>query len=220
MDDLNCSGEEVFQTLRELDTINNLLGGNRVTLNALASLMESTRPVPTSIVDVGCGSGEALRLIRRWSRSKGIYLTLTGVDANPFIIEYARRKTPLEDYINYEVADILSPDFAPERFDVIFGTLFFHHFTDHQLIEFLKRARTAGAAVIINDIHRHPLAWYSIAWLTRMFSKSKMVRNDAPVSVLRAFKKKELREILAQAGFVDYTVRWMWAFRWQVIAKV
>lgn len=35
MDDLQCSGEVVHQTLRELDFINHWLGGNKVTLEGL-----------------------------------------------------------------------------------------------------------------------------------------------------------------------------------------
>ncbi|MDQ2657524.1 MAG: SAM-dependent methyltransferase, partial [Bacteroidota bacterium] len=68
-------------------------------------------------------------------------------------------------------------------------------------------------------IHRHWLAYYSIKWLTRMFSKSAMVRHDAPLSVHRAFRKSELEEILRRAGLVDYKIKWRWAFRWQVIVR-
>ncbi len=47
-----------------------------------------------------------------------------------------------------------------------------------------------------------------------------MVKYDAPLSVLRAFKKQELIEILNKAGIRDYAIRWQWAFRWQVIVRV
>ncbi|MBA4057205.1 MAG: SAM-dependent methyltransferase, partial [Marivirga sp.] len=70
---------------------------------------------------------------------------------------------------------------------------------------------------IINDIHRHSLAYYSIRLLTKVFSKSSMVKFDAPLSVRRAFTKKELLEILNEAGIKKYTIQWKWAFRWQVL---
>jgi len=72
-------------------------------------------------------------------------------------------------------------------------------------------------AIIVNDIHRHPLAYYSIKWLTSLFSKSSMVKFDAPLSVLRAFKRNELKSILKKAGVENYQLRWRWAFRWQLI---
>ena len=71
--------------------------------------------------------------------------------------------------------------------------------------------------IVINDIHRNWFSYYSIKLLTKLFSKSAMVKFDAPLSVLRAFKKNELKSILDQAGFSNYTLKWMWAFRWQVI---
>jgi hypothetical protein len=77
--------------------------------------------------------------------------------------------------------------------------------------------RQANQAVIINDLHRHPLAYYSIKWITRLFSGSYLVKNDAPLSVLRAFRKPELEEILDKCNIKKYALRWQWAFRWQLI---
>jgi hypothetical protein len=50
-------------------------------------------------------------------------------------------------------------------------------------------------------------------------SKSSMVKYDAPLSVLRAFRKKDLKEILTQAGIKKFSIQWKWAFRWQVVAR-
>jgi hypothetical protein len=66
-------------------------------------------------------------------------------------------------------------------------------------------------------LHRHPVAYYSIKALTNLFSGSYLVKNDAPLSVLRAFRKKELQNLLLAAGIKNYSLRWKWAFRWQLI---
>jgi hypothetical protein len=71
--------------------------------------------------------------------------------------------------------------------------------------------------IVINDIHRHWLAYYSIKLLTRLFSKSAMVKFDAPLSVLRAFSRQELSDILHQAGIRHFQLSWKWAFRWQAV---
>lgn len=219
MDDLTCGGEVVRQTLSELETINALLGGNQVTINALSRILSASRERSFSIVDVGCGSGEVLRQVRKWSRKKGLELTLTGVDANPNIIDYARAHTPTDMRIDYEVRDIFSPEFDLSRFDIVVGTLFFHHFTEEELIRFFTRVReNVSIGLIVNDIHRHPLAYHSIRFLTRLLSRSPMVRHDAPVSVLRAFNREEVSGVIRKAGFSQISLRWMWAFRWQVIA--
>jgi hypothetical protein len=75
----------------------------------------------------------------------------------------------------------------------------------------------ADVAVIINDLHRHLLAYYSIKYLTRWLGGSRLVQNDAPLSVARAFTRADWQRLLAQAGIERYELRWCWAFRWQVI---
>jgi hypothetical protein len=98
------------------------------------------------------------------------------------------------------------------------ATLFLHHFTNNQLINlFIQIKKQAIVGVLVNDIHRHPLAYYSIRWLTTLFSKSKMVKYDAPLSVRRAFKKSEFKMILSKSGIKSYNLQWQWAFRWRLI---
>jgi len=71
--------------------------------------------------------------------------------------------------------------------------------------------------VVINDLHRHPLAYYSIKYLTQLFGGSRLVQNDAPLSVARAFSRADWQRLLAQASITQYELRWCWAFRWQVV---
>ncbi len=221
MDDLHCSGEVLHQTLRELENINYLLGGNQVTLNGLNQLLED---VPLSkdlhIVDLGCGGGDILKLIRRLLDLKKFTATLTGIDANPNVIKFATNNTPTSYRIQYESLNIFSEDFRARKFDIVTGTLFFHHFTTEQLVAFFKQLKNqASVGLIINDIHRHWFSYYSIKWLTQIFSRSRMVRHDAPLSVLRAFSKDELQGILKQSGIINFRIKWRWAFRWQVIVR-
>jgi 2-polyprenyl-3-methyl-5-hydroxy-6-metoxy-1,4-benzoquinol methylase len=220
MDDLNCSGEVVHQTLRELETINKLLGGNYVTIDGLSRLVDRTGIKRMTVADLGCGGGDILKLIRKWGNKKRIQIDLTGIDANPNITAFADEHTLPSMNISYEAIDIFSDEFRKRKFDIVIGTLFFHHFSSEQLIEFfsnLKHQVTTG--IVVNDIHRHWFAFYSIKWLTGAFSKSSMVKFDAPLSVLRSFTRKELTEIMEKAGITDYSIRWMWAFRWQVVVR-
>lgn len=222
MDDLNCQGQVVEQTLRELDFINHWLGGNAVTLSALqASWREIPADQELTILDLGCGSGELLRIISRKAILANRKVRLIGIDANPHIVEYARKHSADYPNIRFEAMDIFSENFKQLSCDIVLATLFVHHFSDAQLSSFLFQLKSqVRRAIIINDIHRHPLAFYSIQWLTRWFSRSTMVKYDAPLSVLRAFHKSELQDILRKAQITRFKLSWRWAFRWQVVIRL
>ena len=214
MDDLNCSGNVVHQTLRELEFINRMLGGNAVTVSGVKQLMPKKTSEKIKIVDLGCGGGDMLTLLKKRFKTS---LQLKGIDANPHIVQYARQHNGGDDVL-FEAVDIFSDAFKKETCDILTATLFFHHFSKDQLIEIFSRAKQqARLGMVVNDLHRHPLAYYSIKLLTKFFSKSAMVKFDAPLSVLRGFSRKELEDLLKEAGIRKYTLSWRWAFRWQLI---
>ena len=218
MDDLNCSGDVVNQTLKELDTINKFLGGNKVTLQGIESLVKKKLATGLHIVDLGCGSGELLKIVARKFRKSNPHSIFLGIDANPNIVRYAQKHVLPFPEVSISTEDILDTEFKQKKFDIILATLFFHHFSSTQLIQIFKGfKKQACLGVVINDLHRHWLAYYSIKILTRFFSRSSMVKYDAPLSVHRGFKRAELMDILHQAGIKNYTLKWKWAFRWQVV---
>lgn len=218
MDDLHYTGPLMDRTLYELEIINNWLGGNDVTIGGLGNLLSTSINNTITIADLGCGRGDMLRLIDSWSKKRNIPVRLVGIDANPYIIRAAKENLKQFPHIEFQAINIFSPEFQSQKFDVVIGTLFYHHFTNNELIQLLQHLKQQVAiGFIINDIHRHPLAYYSIRLLTKLFSRSSMVQFDAPLSVRRAFTKTELLEILGKAGITKFTIKWKWAFRWQVL---
>ncbi|MCX7636463.1 MAG: methyltransferase domain-containing protein [Cyclobacteriaceae bacterium] len=218
MDDLTCSGEVVHQTLRELDVINKWLGGNMVTLQALQQILPVNPNRVITIADLGCGSGE---MLKRISESfPGYPFQLTGFDANPHIIAYARQYVN-DPSINLLSENIFSYSFSKRKFDIVVATLFFHHFTSAELVQIFRQLLyQTRIGIVVNDLHRHPLAYHSIRLLTTLFSRSDMVKYDAPLSVLRGFTRDEIEEIMKEAGIHTFTLNWKWAFRWQVIIRI
>lgn len=219
MDDLDAGGEEIHQTLRELETINKWLGGNKVTTDGLSRLLKE-RPSSEKLVmaDLGCGGGDILMLVAQWARQNSIEVELKGYDANPNIIAYAQENCKAYPEISFYVEDIFSDSFKTNQFDLVLCTLFTHHFTEEQLTKIFHQFKVqAKVGVIINDLHRHWLAYYSIKLLTQLFSKSAMVKYDAPLSVRRAFRRVDLQKIMKAADINNFSLKWMWAFRWQLI---
>ncbi|TGE21631.1 methyltransferase domain-containing protein [Hymenobacter aquaticus] len=219
MDDLSLASDALRQNLDELETINTWLGGYRVVLGGLRRLQPRFPPGRAlRLADLGSGGGDTLRHIAAWTRRHRVPAELVGVDANAFMISYAAEKAAGFPEISFAQQDIFSAEFRRQRFDVITCSLFCHHFSSEALAVLLRQLHgQAQVGVIINDLHRQPLAYYSIKWLTRLFRGSYLVQNDAPLSVARAFTRREWQAILAAAGIERYTLRWCWAFRWQVI---
>ncbi|MFT6055281.1 MAG: 2-polyprenyl-3-methyl-5-hydroxy-6-metoxy-1,4-benzoquinol methylase [Roseivirga sp.] len=218
MDDLEASGEVIPQTLKELETINKWLGGNYVTTNGLDQLLKRKKAKKLRIADLGCGGGDMLKLVAKWAKMRKVEVSLIGFDANPHIVDYAKENCDGFENISFEVSDIFSDEFKQRKFDVILCTLFTHHFKEEQLTKIFNQFKSqATIGTVINDLHRHWLAEFLIKWLTRFFSKSDMVKNDAPLSVRRAFRRNELQLILKDAEIDIFSLRWMWAFRWQLI---
>lgn len=216
MDDLQCHGPVVNQTLHELEFINQWLGGNAVTMDGVRQLAKGRKDL--TIADLGCGSGDILKMLADWGRKTGISLTLTGIDANPHIAAFARNNCRDYPEIQIESLDIFSEAFSERKYDIVTGTLFFHHFGNEALMNFFSKLKhQVHIGIVINDIHRHRLAYYAIKFLTRLFSKSDMVKFDAPLSVLRAFTRQELSDVLHHSGIQRFQLSWKWAFRWQAV---
>jgi 2-polyprenyl-3-methyl-5-hydroxy-6-metoxy-1,4-benzoquinol methylase len=241
MDDLDCHGDVVDQTLRELEVINRLLGGDHVTIEGIKKLLNSrktNRTVDTEgtervavntqrgkqdlrsvmIGDLGCGGGDLAVKMVKWGRQHGVSIDVEGIDANPHIVNFAKRNCKDFKEISFHALDVFSAEFKSKKYDITTATLFIHHFTDEQLVELFKSMKDQSRlGVVINDIHRHTLSYHSIKWLTSLFSRSAMVKFDAPLSVRRAFRKDELIAILKSAGISNYSLNWRWAFRWQLL---
>jgi len=212
LDHDNIPFEDIKQNLKELNTINTLLGGHSITLDGIKKLLPNTTD-EIQITEIGCGGGDNLAYLQK--KLKG-NIKFTGVDLKETCINFAKETYPSIDFICSDYR-LLKLNKKP---DIIFSSLFCHHFTNEQLIEQFKwlQANTRNG-FIINDLQRHPLAYSSIKLLTQLFSKSYLVKNDAPLSVARGFHKKELNELMKTANIYNFDILWKWAFRYLVVAK-
>ena len=211
--------EDIKQNMHELDVINTWLGGHQITIKGFLQLISGVAHPQTLIIcEIGCGGGDNLRVIQQYCKKKSINIQLIGVDINPHCIAYAHSR------IENEGLEFICSDYARASFtqkpDIIFSSLFCHHFTEDELqFQFMWMKNNSTLGFFVNDLHRHPFAYHSIKLITRVFSNSYLVKNDAPLSVARGFKKYELAELLQQSSITNYQLTWMWAFRWLLIFK-
>ena len=219
MDDFSIGGDLLRDTLDKLENINHWLGGNKVTLNGLKSILENhPKEQEITIVDVGCGHGDILRDVAKFGRKNNYTFKLIGIDANFTAIQYANELSIDFPELSFENQDIFSDEFKKRKFDVVLATLFLHHFKEPELVSFLKNTlKQTKIGIVVNDLHRHKLAYY-LFMLLSIFISNKMIIEDGLTSVLRGFKRTNLEEMSIKIN-VNPKVSWKWAFRFLWILK-
>lgn len=220
MDDFSMEGEILRDALDKIAAINKLLGGNKVTLDAVKTLIRRQPPgTIISILDVGCGNGDMLRTLAHYARKHGLLFKLHGIDANAFTIRHAEQLSAEYAEISYSSKDIFGYN-LPAQYDIILCTLTLHHFKDVQLLElmhyFIKQSRLG---VVVNDLHRSALAYYLFKLICTLFGLNDMSREDGLVSILRGFKRQDLEGYSKSLQLKKYSIRWKWAFRYQWIIQ-
>jgi 2-polyprenyl-3-methyl-5-hydroxy-6-metoxy-1,4-benzoquinol methylase len=219
MDDFSIGGDLLRDTLDKLENINRWLGGNLVTVNGLkAMLLNHTKEQEITIVDIGCGHGDILRDVAKFGRKNKYNFKLIGIDANPTAIHYANELSIDFPELSFETQDIFSEEFKNRKFDVVLATLFLHHFKEPELVFFLKNTlKQTKIGIVVNDLHRNKLAYY-LFMLLSIFISNKMIIEDGLTSVLRGFKRKDLKEMSEKINVKSF-ISWKWAFRYLWILK-
>lgn len=206
--------EEYNDCLKQLERIGRFLGGDKATFRAFDRL---DRP-PGSILDVGCGGGQfALKLAKRYPKC-----SVKGIDLSPRAIEYARRQLAREPGLDVEFSLSPTPELRqrPKSFDVVTSTLVCHHLSDEAIVDFIRRSvQVATQAVIINDLHRHFLASSGFLALAHLFFRNRLIFHDGPISIERAFKRKDWQAYLQAADIPEdsWSLSWHPFFRWILV---
>jgi SAM-dependent methyltransferase len=191
---------ELEESLDHVDEVNRLLGGRRALWYALRPLLDDTRV--TAILDLGTGSADLPRDIARRARRAALMVTIAATDLHPQMRAIARERTAGLPEVRVGAADALALPYAAGSFDVVLLSLTLHHFEPDGQVQALREAgRVARRAVIVNDLERCRANYYGARLLAATrWRGNRLTRHDAPLSVLRAFTRDELRRIAGDAG--------------------
>ena len=221
MDNFSMEGEILRDALDKIAKINQLLGGNQLTLRGVQNLI-ATIPNKTeiTIVDVGCGNGDMLRTLSKYGLKHQLNFKLIGIDANAFTINHARELSINYPNISYYCEDVFGKNFAALKYDIVLCTLTLHHFKDNEIILLMTVFyANCSIGVVINDLHRSAISYRLFQALCFVFRLNSMSREDGLVSILRGFKKNELVNFSQKLNLKNYEIQWKWAFRYQWIIK-
>ena len=214
MDDMSVDGEFLDRALRELTKINLWLGGHATSLKGIRTFTKHIPPLKIlTILDVGAGGADIVDA----TSSMRANVKITSFDLNQSACDYAARVHPSLQVVQ---GSVLAIPFPHQSFDIVHASLFLHHFTESELHEILRSLiSVARYGIVINDLRRSVFAYIGITLVTRLFSRSAMVKHDGPLSVRRGFTKKELQRLCAALSSASFTIQRRWAFRWLVCIK-
>jgi ubiquinone/menaquinone biosynthesis C-methylase UbiE len=193
--------------LRDLARVNRFMGGTALSWRALRPLLsDGNGGRALRLLDVGTGAADIpFGLARRAERS-GVGLQIVATDVRPEIVAIARARAPDNAVASVEL-DLGQTDHIDEpdgSFDVVHSSMVLHHLDPLPAVAALREmARVASRAVIVNDLDR-TAAWYLGARLLALLTTTNAyTRNDGPLSVRRAYRPNEVRQLAERAGLVE-----------------
>ena len=213
--------ELLQQDLRNLTIINRYLGGYRGVMRAVARLVEEQKLARFSLLDVGAGSGDIPARIATRIRKKRIAARLVAIETEPVTVAVAAEKTRDYPEISLVQGDAMALPFRAASFDFVLASQLLHHFSEDNVVTLLRTwSKIARRAIIVSDLVRHPLAYYGIRAITRLFTRNVMTLTDAPLSVWRAFTMAEWRELFRRADVGRFEIFWVFPFRVMALISI
>jgi ubiquinone/menaquinone biosynthesis C-methylase UbiE len=199
--------EEYEGALVELRRVNEWLGDKSALQDSLLKEIERCDLKSFSVLDVGAGSGELLRVTAKWARDANRKSFLVGLELNERSAQAVLEESSDYPEISSVRGDGLALPFPDNSFDYTIQSLTLHHFDDEAAIKLLQEmARVASRGIFVIDLHRNPVAYFFYTTIGRLFLHNRLIREDGALSILRSFKPDEMRELACNAGLKEVKV--------------
>ena len=193
--------EEYEGCLVELRKINEWLGDANALRDSLLKEVERQELQSFSILDVGAGSGELLRVAAGWARETNRKASLVGLELNARSARAILDESGEFPEICAVRASGFQLPFADGAFDFAMQSLTLHHFDDAGAVRILREmARVAARGIFVIDLHRNPVAYFFYITIGHLFLHNRLIREDGALSILKSWQPEELEEIASKAG--------------------
>jgi SAM-dependent methyltransferase len=200
--------KELGQNLRDIRRVNQRLGGTSTVLRHLPRLLDAVPATkPATVLDLATGSGDIPIAIARWARTYGRSVSIVASDNSSSILQLARAQTLAYPEITLLRCDARAVPIPDKQFDIVLCSLSLHHFDPDDAVLVLREMdRLSQTGFILNDLRRGRLG-YLAAWAAaHVTTRNRLTRNDAPLSMRRAYTPAELSALLECAGIVNASI--------------
>ncbi|MDX6382676.1 MAG: hypothetical protein QOK48_249 [Blastocatellia bacterium] len=199
--------EEYEGCLVELRRVNEWLGDANALRGSLLKEIERRDLRSFSVLDVGAGSGELLRVAAKWARETNRAASLIGLELNQRSAQAIMEASVGFSEIAAVQSNGLSLPFRDAAIDFVISSLTLHHFDDEGAVNLLREmGRVSRLGVFVIDLHRNPTAYFFYTTLGRLFLHNRLIREDGALSILKSFVPAELEKLGRQAGLNNVSV--------------
>ena len=206
--------EEYEGCMVELRRVNRFLGDAAIWRRELREEAKRFPLKDFSVLDVGAGTGELLRVAARWARKSGRRAHLVGLELNARSARGIIEESKSFSEVCSVRGDALRLPFEDGCFDFAICSLFTHHFKDEQAITILRElSRIARRRVFVIDLYRHPLAYFLYTTVGHLVLYNRLLREDGALSILRSFRPDELQQLAIRAQLKNVRVERRFPFR-------
>jgi ubiquinone/menaquinone biosynthesis C-methylase UbiE len=206
--------------IAELQRVNQWLGDAKALRGSLLKEIERLGLRSFSVLDVGAGSGELLRVAASWARETNRTARLIGLELNERSAHAILEASAGFPEISSVRASGLRLPFPDASIDYVMSSLTLHHFDDQGAVNLVgEMGRVARRGVFVIDLHRNPMAYFFFTTLGRLFLHNRLIREDGALSILRSFIPEELETLGRQAGLQNVAVEKFFPSRLVLSAK-
>ncbi len=212
--------DEVFEAYRLIACVNRFLWGTDVILGHFKKFARQWDKNKTIwILDVGTGSCDIPKAIVRWAKPKGYKIKIVGLDLSSEALAFALENVKAYPEISLVRGSVFSLPFQQQSFDYAISSLFFHHLSDDEIPSVLKYMdELIRKGLVINDLLRRFRAYLWISFFS-LWTKNRIFKTDAPLSVLRGFKPKEIEALIKKSGLNYLKFHYHFAHRFAIAGE-
>jgi SAM-dependent methyltransferase len=200
---------DLAASLADLERLNAWFGGHRLTVGQVAKRIEALpRDRRVVVLDVGGGRGDLALHLVDWARRQGRSMRVIVLDRDATTAALARRHCARVPEITVIQGDATALPVRSGGVDVAVSVLTLHHLDPDRAVTMLTEMRAAARdALVMSDLLRGRVAWWSVWLVTRVLACHPISRHDGPLSVRRAYSVAELSVLAGTARFRHFTVR-------------
>lgn len=192
--------QEISEFYRSLERLNRLFVFAEPFQRMLPRLLGENQCRSLSVLDLGAGDGSLAQVLSKWALQRGWLWRFTSLDLSAEALRLVSEG-------NKVAGSVLALPFASNSFDVVIASQMTHHLADGEASQHLREAwRVSRQGVLVSDLHRN-FVLYLILWMLFCVQRFPQVfRSDGLLSVRKAWRVPELRQLAQQAGIPEARV--------------